>query len=80
MHHGLLIAAQVVTEARVLLEGLSEPANITVTEYPETSFDKSMFPPVTFGVLRLQKGHNGLSDREASDHEEILPGSGAMNR
>src|SRR5215469_12026117 len=75
MDHGLLIAAKIVAEPWVLLECLPDSADIAVAENSEASLDEPMLLPVAAGILCLKKSHNGLGDRQAASHEEILPGS-----
>jgi hypothetical protein len=51
MYHRLLIAAEVVTKVRVLLQGFPNPGDIAVTENAETAAKKLEFYAIALNVL-----------------------------
>jgi len=80
VHHGLFVAAEVVAEAGVLLEGLAHSGDVAVAENAETAFDEAMLLRVAAGILGLKECDDGLGYGEAADHGEILLGRRARDR
>jgi len=64
----LLVAEQVITEAGVLLERLADSGDIPVTKNSEASFKEVILSAVSFDELILEKGDDGLSDRQPFCH------------
>src|SRR6202040_534539 len=59
MHHGLLIAAQVVGKIQVLLQGLPDPSHIAMAEDAETTREERVFASVARYALDLQELDDG---------------------
>jgi hypothetical protein len=56
----LLAAAEVVSEVRILLQGLPDSGDVAVSEDPETAGKELLLPAISFHILLLQKLHDGL--------------------
>jgi hypothetical protein len=60
MHGSLLILCVVITEFRILSEGLADACDAAMAEYPEAAREKGPTFTVPFDVLMEQKLDEGL--------------------
>jgi hypothetical protein len=65
VHHSLLISGLIVPEPLFLLEGLSDPGNVTVPKDAEAPSKKRLLLAVPLDVLITQKPDKGLCGRES---------------
>jgi hypothetical protein len=72
MHHGLLVAEQIVRQSGVLLKRLSDAGNIAVAKDSETSFKEPSLLAIALGELILEKPDDSLGRGDASFHGAML--------
>jgi hypothetical protein len=68
VHHRLFIAEYRILQARVLLERLSYPGDVPVSEDPKTARKKWSLPSVSLDILILEEPEDALRDCQASLH------------
>ena len=68
MHHRLLIAAQIVGEIQVLLQGLPDSSYIAMTEDAETTCEEQALVSVARYVLDFKELDDGLRHCQSSRH------------
>jgi hypothetical protein len=75
--HRLLVAAlHIGQQVLVLLQRLAEAGDVPVTEDAEAAGEEAPPLPVALDLLRGEKAHERLADREAYAHR-ATPGVGA---
>jgi len=63
VHHGLLVAAEVIRKVLIVLKRLSDSRNICVVKNPEGTSEKLTLEPVALDILVFQELDCSLSRR-----------------
>jgi len=66
VHHGLLVAGQIVGKVRILLQRLSNSSYVAVAKNPEATRKKWPLRSVPFRILIFQKQDGSLSHRHST--------------
>jgi hypothetical protein len=70
--HGLFVSTEVILQAGILFESLSNSSDIAVTENSEDAFNEAVLLAIARGMLLLQITDNRLCNGQAALHGVIL--------
>ncbi len=70
VHHGLLVAAEVVAEVGVFLQRFADAGDVAVSEDAEAAGEEALLGAVARNVLLLEEGDERLRHSEAASHDD----------
>src|SRR5215468_6216142 len=71
MYHRLFISNQVIRQARILLQRLTDASDVAMTEDSQPTFKEPLLSAIALAGLILQEGNDSLRHRQASLHEKV---------